>query len=87
MHARHLVVRNEAGRPRNDATRAAHAQGGAMTEPRDRRPTRKTDKPAPAAQAAAETAPEPRWTRERRPLMPPIKVGREWDRVRRIAYL
>ncbi len=58
-----------------------------MTEPRDRRPTRKTEKSAPAAQAATETALEPRWTREPRPLVPPLKVGREWDRVRRIAYL
>jgi len=58
-----------------------------MTEPRDRRLTRKTGKPEPEAQAATGTAVEPRWTREPRPLVPPLKVGREWDRVRRIAYL
>ena len=32
-------------------------------------------------------AAEPRWTRESRPVLPPLRVGREWDRVRRIAYL
>jgi hypothetical protein len=58
-----------------------------MTEPRDRRRTRETGKPEPAAQANTGTVLEPRWTREPRPLLPPLKVGREWDRVRRIAYL
>jgi hypothetical protein len=58
-----------------------------MTEPRDRRLTRKTGKPEPEAQAATGTASEPRWTREPRPVLPPLKVGRAWDRVRRITYL
>lgn len=58
-----------------------------MTEPRNRRRTRETGKSEPAAQANTATAMEPRWTPERRPLLPPLKVGREWERVRRIAYL
>ena len=58
-----------------------------MTEPRDKRRTRKTGTSEPAAQTITEAAVEPRWTREPRPLLPPLKVGREWDRVRRIAYL
>ena len=58
-----------------------------MTAPRDRRRMRKIGKPEPAVQAAAETAVEPRWIREPRPLLAPVKIGREWDRVRRIAYL
>jgi hypothetical protein len=58
-----------------------------MTEPHDGRLTRKAAKPEPEAPAATEGAVEPRWTREPRPVLPPLKVGREWDRVRRIAYL
>jgi hypothetical protein len=58
-----------------------------MTEPRDKRRTRKTGPPEPAVQTVTETAEEPQWTRGPRPLLPPLKVGREWDRVRRIAYL
>jgi hypothetical protein len=58
-----------------------------MAEPRDRRRTRKIGQPEPAVQAAAETAAAPRWIQEPRPLLPPVKIGREWDRVRRIAYL
>lgn len=58
-----------------------------MTEPRGRRLTRKIGKPAPETQATTGTAVEPRRIRDPRPLLPPLKVGREWDRVRRIAYL
>ncbi len=58
-----------------------------MREPRDRRRMRKISKPEAAVQAAAEATMEPQWNREPRPLLPPLKVGREWDRVRRIAYL
>jgi hypothetical protein len=58
-----------------------------MTEPRDKRRTRKTGPSEPAMQTVTETAVEPQWNREPRPLLPPLKVGREWDRVRRIAYL
>lgn len=58
-----------------------------MVEPRSRRSMRKIGKPEPAAAAVAETAPEPRTIREPRPILPPLKIGREWDRVRRIAYL
>ena len=58
-----------------------------MTEPRDRRRTRETAKSEPPPQKDTATVLEPRWAREPRPLLPPLKVGREWDRVRRIAYL
>lgn len=58
-----------------------------MTEPRDKRRTRKTGTSEPAVQTITEATVDPRWTRESRPLLPPLKVGREWDRVRRIAYL
>ncbi len=58
-----------------------------MTEPRDKRRARKTGRPELAMPAVEETAVGPRWTREPRPLLPPLKVGREWDCVRRIAYL
>jgi hypothetical protein len=58
-----------------------------MTEPRDKRRTRKTGPSEPAVQTVTETAVEPQWNQEPRPLLPPLKVGREWDRVRRIAYL
>jgi hypothetical protein len=58
-----------------------------MTEPRVKRRTPKAGTSEPAVQTITETAMEPQWTREPRPLLPPLKVGREWDRVRRIAYL
>jgi hypothetical protein len=58
-----------------------------MTEPRDKRRTRKTGPSEPAVQTVTGTAEERQWSREPRPLLPPLKVGREWDRVRRIAYL
>jgi hypothetical protein len=58
-----------------------------MTEPRDKRRTRKAGTSEPVVQTITEAAVDPRWTREPRPLLPPLKVGREWDRVRRIAYL
>jgi hypothetical protein len=58
-----------------------------MTEPRKGRLIRTASKPESEARTASVVAGEARWTRESRPLIPPLKVGREWDRVRRIAYL
>lgn len=58
-----------------------------MTEERAKRRTRKIGASEPAVQTVTEAAAAAQWTREPRPLLPPLKVGREWDRVRRIAYL
>ncbi len=58
-----------------------------MTKPREGRLTRIVRKLVPKAQAATASAAESRWSPEPRPVLPPLKVGREWDRVRRIAYL
>jgi len=66
---------------------ATQAQGGIMAEPRKGRVTRKANRSESQAGPVAVSAVEPQWTREPRPLLPPLKVGREWDRVRRIAYL
>lgn len=48
---------------------------------------RTASKPEPDARAVTVPAVESPWVRVPRPLLPPLKVGREWDRVRRIAYL
>lgn len=58
-----------------------------MTEPRDGRRKRKATKPEAAVPAATGAELVSRWSREPRPLLPPLKVGREWEQVRRIAYL
>jgi hypothetical protein len=58
-----------------------------MTKPREGRLARIVKKIVSRAQADAAPATESRWVREPRPVLPPLKVGREWDRVRRIAYL
>jgi len=58
-----------------------------MTKPRERRLIRSGSKPEPEARAAAGPAVESSPIRRPRPLLPPLKVGREWDQVRRIAYL
>lgn len=58
-----------------------------MTKLREGRPARTATKPEPEARADAGPAVESRWIRQTRPVLPPLKVGREWDRVRRIAYL
>ena len=58
-----------------------------MTESRDKRLRRKAAKAAAELQAATVTVEDSRWVRVPRPVLPPLKVGREWDRVRRIAYL
>ena len=58
-----------------------------MAEPRDGRPTYTANRPQPEAPSVGGIAVEPRWVREPRPLLSPVKTSREWDRVRRIAYL
>jgi hypothetical protein len=58
-----------------------------MTEPRKSR-TKRTVNNANLKTLSVETpGTEPQWVREPRPVLPPLRVGREWDRVRRIAYL
>jgi len=58
-----------------------------MTKLREGRRTRTVSKPEPEARAATAPVVESPWIPKPRPLLPPLKVGREWDRVRRIAYL
>lgn len=58
-----------------------------MAEPRDGRLTYTANRPQPEALNVGGIAVEPRWVREPRPLVPPVTSSREWDRVRRIAYL
>ena len=58
-----------------------------MAEPRDGHPTYTASRPLPEPPSGGGIAVEPRWIREPRPLLRPIKSSREWDRVRRIAYL
>jgi hypothetical protein len=66
---------------------AARAQGGIMAEPRDGRLTYTASRPQPEAPNVGGIAVEPRWVREPRLILTPVKSSREWDRVRRIAYL
>jgi hypothetical protein len=58
-----------------------------MIKPREGRRTRTASTPEPEARAVAGPVVESPRIRAPRPLLPPLKVGREWDRVRRIAYL
>jgi hypothetical protein len=58
-----------------------------MTEPRVKRLGRTASQLKPGPRVPAAPPVESRWTPEARPLLPPLKVGREWDRIRRIAYL
>lgn len=58
-----------------------------MTKPREGRLARIVKKLVSRVRANAAPATESRWVREPRPVSPPVRVGREWERVRRIAYL
>jgi hypothetical protein len=58
-----------------------------MTGSRDGRAVRTTSRSEPVVQGDAEAAKVLRRLRELQPLRVPIRSTREWDRVRRIAYL
>ena len=58
-----------------------------MTGSGDGRSVRTASKSEPVVQDVAETVKIPQRLRELQPLRVPIKTTREWDRVRRIAYL
>lgn len=58
-----------------------------MTESRKGRTKRAASTSNVKAQHAEVSTVEPQWVREPRPVLPPLRVGREWDRIRRIAYL
>ena len=86
MRARRLAAENWSGAA-TVGHGAAQAQGGAMTESRVKRLGRTVGQRKSGPRVAAVPPVESRWTLEARPLLPPLKVGREWDRIRRIAYL
>ncbi len=58
-----------------------------MTESRKGRTKRPVSTSGSKTQDAEMSTADPQWVRERRPVLPPLRVGREWDRIRRIAYL
>jgi hypothetical protein len=58
-----------------------------MTKPREGRLARIVRSLVRRAARGAAPAMPSRRGRERRPVPPPLRIGREWDRVRRIAYL
>jgi len=58
-----------------------------MTGSRAGRAVRTASKSEPVAQDVAETVKVLQRLRELQPLRVPIRSTREWDRVRRIAYL
>lgn len=58
-----------------------------MAKPRKERLTRKASEVGPEEQAVGVATLPSTWTHDPRPLVPPLKTGREWEQVRRIAYL
>ncbi len=58
-----------------------------MAKPRKERLTRKASEAGSEEQAVSVATLQTPWTHEPRPLVPPLKTGREWEQVRRIAYL
>jgi hypothetical protein len=58
-----------------------------MTESRKGRTKRTASNADAKMQNVEAPGAEPQWVREPRPVPRPLRVGREWDRVRRIAYL
>jgi hypothetical protein len=57
-----------------------------MIERRNDQVTRTPAKPEPESRGIATASSPSRWAPVVR-LLPPLKSSREWDRVRRIAYL